>query len=497
MGFFDRFKTKGKDSIPVPPESLVEKDITKNKGATLPPGRVSVPNDSTSLISALNGQYNFVDADFNRDYIPLIRKIYKANPDMSIALQDTFKLANAGHSYDFPYNSDEEAIAMEEHLSEVTKKWSNYTGGMDGLVNKMIVQSLISGAISIEGVPSNKLDGVSTILFIKPEEIFFKREANGVYQPYQLNKTFGSKKDNYIKLNTATYKYIATYSDVDEPNGVPPYLAALNPLVTQDDMQKNFKEIMALVGMLGFLEVKVEKPNQKANEGDSKYQSRLDSFLLETKRSVKEGMKDGVVVGYNEDHEFKMNSTPKDAGNVDKLWGLNQQSVANGLGTTGPLIGVNASTSEGGTGILLSKLISQLKNIQTLVSHALVFLYELELRMAGFNCKGVNVTFHSTTISDEVKIQQGMEYKIRNLKALYIQGIISQSGFAREMGYRKPYLDEPLEIVDEDSPDSGSSSTPKGKENRKEDKKRSARGERDKVKTNPKRADQDPKPRGN
>ena len=487
------FKGIKKEELVVDTDNHQDLPQTSNN-KNIPPGRVSVPNDSGSLLKSLATQYNFVDTDFNREFIPLIRKIYKVNPDMSIALQDTFKLANTGHNYEFPYNTDVEAKKMEEHLSKVSKQWSNYTAGIDGLVNKMIVQCLIGGAVSIEAVPNNNLNGLATILFIKPEEIYFKRENNGVYHPYQINKSYlnNQVKSDYVKLNLSTFKYISTFSDVDEPNGVPPFMAALDALLTQSNMKVNFKEIMALVGMLGFLEVKVAKPTKKPTESEPSYQARLDRFLLETKTSVKSGMSDGVVVGYEEDHEFKMNSTAKDAGNVDKLWALNQQSVANGLSTTGPLIGVNATTSEGGTGILLSKLISQLKNIQVLVNHVLSFIYELELRLAGFNCKGVVVSFRSTTISDEVKLQQGLEYKIRNLQSLYKQGIISQTMFAREMGYRTAHLEEPIpEPIEVDGTD------PKAKEVRKDDKNRSARGERDKKKVVPKRADQDSRPRGN
>lgn len=72
-------------------------------------------------------------------------------------------------------------------------------------------------------------------------------------------------------------------------------------------------------------------------------------------------MKDGIVTGYIDDHEFKLNSTTKELGNIEKPWNMNQQSVANGLGVNGNLIGVSSTTGEGATGIMLSKLISQLK----------------------------------------------------------------------------------------------------------------------------------------
>lgn len=42
---------------------------------------------------------------------------------------------------------------MRKHLHDVSKTWSNYTAGIFGLVNKMFVQMLVSGAMSMEAVP--------------------------------------------------------------------------------------------------------------------------------------------------------------------------------------------------------------------------------------------------------------------------------------------------------------------------------------------------------
>lgn len=74
---------------------------------------------------------------------------------------------------------------MSSHLKQASKRWTNYTAGIDGLVNKFMVQCLIGGAISIEAVPDNKLNGISTIVFVNPESIIFRRMGNGVYHPYQ------------------------------------------------------------------------------------------------------------------------------------------------------------------------------------------------------------------------------------------------------------------------------------------------------------------------
>lgn len=371
-----------------PPEPY--KEGKKSKPSTISPGRVSVDEDE-SLISSLKGITAMVDPSFRVEVIPLIRDLYKVNPDMGIALQDMFKLTNTGHTVTFPNNTDEEADKMRKHLAEKTKKWSRYTAGIDGLVNKMIVQCLVGGAISVEGVPDEKLEGLDTILFLRPENIVFKRENNGVYSPYQKNKNYFIKHQDYIKLNPETYVYAAMYNDTDEPYGIPPFMAALDSLKGQHDMKVNFKHIMEVCGMVGFLEAKMAKPDQSGSESIKQYEARLERNLRDLKRNLREGMKDGIVTGYIDDHEFKLNSTTKELGNIKEPWNMNQQSVANGLGVNGNLIGVSSTTGEGATGIMLSKLISQLKNLQMLVTYVLDFLYSLELRLAGFNNKGIKI----------------------------------------------------------------------------------------------------------
>lgn len=406
-----------------------------------------------------------------------------------------FKLANTGHTISFPKDTPENSERMLNHLQEVSKKWSRYTAGVDGLVNKFIVQCLISGAISIEAIPNENLDGLSTIVFLNPENIIFRRLNNGVYQPYQINQNMITNgKPQYIKLNTETYLYVSMYNDIDEPYGVPPFIAALDSLKGQHDMRLNFKHIMELMGMVGFLEAKMEKPARKPSESETEYSARLSGLLRKLKTNLMGGLSDGVVTGFKEDHEFKLNSTTQSLQNIEQPWRMNQQSVANGLGVNSSLIGVQTNNTEGGAGISLSKMISQLRNIQMLVKYVLEFIYSLELRLAGFNNKGVKVTFGTSTISDELKVQQGLEYKIRNLSALYDRGIISQEQFAWEMGYDKPDMLEPR--VNKEGSDTISTPEENAKKQKREaDKDTSDRRVRDKKNPNPKRGDQDTRTR--
>lgn len=491
MNFFNIFKKK----LPMDLSQNKSKDDSKSI-ASISPGRVSAPEEDGDFVTVLQNMTKMVTPSFRREVIPLIRQLYKVNPDMGIALQDMFKLANTGHMVTFPNNTDEEAEKMRDHLREVTKTWSRYTAGMNGLVNKMMVQLMVGGAISVEAVPSEDLSSISTILFLKPENIWFHQENNGVYSPYQKSpQAVLNNGKEFIKLNPETYIYAGVYNDTDEPYGIPPFMTALDSLKGQQDMRINFKHIMEMMGMVGFLEAKIQKPMQKGNESLISYENRLNNILRQLKINLKDSLKDGIVTGFIDDSEFELNSTTKDLANIEKPWNMNQQSIANGLGVNGSIIGVNSSNTESGSGVVLSKLISQLRNIQDLTGHVLNFIYSLELRLAGFNNKGITITWGTSTISDEVKVQQAKQYKIQNLDLLYKAGIISQYQYAWEMGYDAPDQDEPrLSLEDQNGVNNDPQEATKKKQ-RQSDKNQSARRSRDKNNPSPKRGDQNPKSR--
>ena len=457
----------------------------RNDVTTPPPGRVSKPDDSTfGNFTSLNSTRKFVNPNYKVEIIPLLRDLYKVNPDIGITLQDMFKLANCGHEINFLYNTTEEASRMRKHLKDKSLEWGKYTYGIDGIITKWIVQAMIAGAISTEAAISDDMKTIENILFIKPESIVFERDSKGGYHPYQ--KSVGYLDP--IKLNENTYFYCSLFSDLDEPYGVPPFMPSLDPLDGQYVMKENFKNIMETAGLVGFLEATVAKPAQKGSESDAAYKQRLENYLLETKYRLRDGVRDGLVVGFMDDHEFKLNATNKGVGDINVPWAMNQQSVANGLGVSSNIIGVTSANTEGGAGIMLSKLISQLRIIQIMVAHILTKIYTLELRLAGFNNKGISIDFHASTVADELKVQQGLEIKARVAVALYNQGIYSQQDVAILFGKEKPDSPEPRIPVGDVLGDAAK------KQQRKKDQDTSERTGRDKKKINPKRKDQKTKP---
>jgi len=309
------------------------------------------------------------------------------------------------------------------------------------------------------------------------------------YDFYQhLRTTMGTnaKDVNVKKLNPRTYKYIALNGDTESPYGLPPFLAALEPIVEQQKMKKNISFILDQLGLLGFFETLLEKPAMTENESDTQYMARLVKLLDDTKTNLSTGMKEGVMVGFKHDHEFQFHSTTQNLAGVSELYNQNEVQIANGAKTPPAFLGVSTSKSETQINIVFTKMLSQLRNLQDMLSNMLEFGYGLELMLAGYDYKQLTIKFKSSTLTDELKKQQSDEIKIRNLSKLYFDGVISMDTYADEMGYEEPDQSEPRVNPNAPTGDPSGSDDKKKKEEREKDKDKSDKKGRSKKKDQPK-----------
>lgn len=454
-------------------------------------GRSSMPPRSVNPAISLKNTFTYVKPNFNFEAIKLIRALRTHNPDVGLVINDMKELTNTGHRVKFSSDTPPKlADEMRNHLNEVTKKWADGVSGIDGIINKLVSQAWIGGAISGEFVPNIRMTGIKTLALVNPEEIriqYSKRKARYVfYQQTSSNIMVGTEVK---KLNANQYRYFALNGDEEIPYGIPPFISALEALETQKDMKSNISYVVSQLGIMGFLEFLMQKPDQRPGESDEGYETRLKSLLTDLRTNISKGFKDGLVVGYQEDHQATFHSTSKNVNGLSDIFNLNEVQVANGLKASPSFIGVKQGGTETAISIVFTKLLSQLNNVQINIASFLEFGYKLELRLAGYNTKyseTAKIEFKPSTITDDLKIQQAGEIKRRNLKCDYDQGLISQEEFAEELGYQKPDKPEPRV-----SRDGNEGSKPYDKEKREKSKDDSDRRSRDKDKSQPKRRDND------
>lgn len=399
-------------------------------------------------------QYIDVTPSYIREMIPIIRQLMMKNEDVGQAIHNIVTLGNTGHQIHFDRKrTPAEVDAMRNHIKNRYEDWSSGQAGMDGVVNRLIAQGLICGALSAEWVPNQNLSGIENIILVNPEEIEFQLNKRLTkYDAFQRIKNVLNRKKtvdiDLVPLNKNTYKYFALNGDGELPYGFPPYMSVLPRIVDQKKMDKNITFILDQMGLTGFLEALMLKPEPIGDEdsGDSptRYEKKLDNLLATAKKRILSGFKDGVVVGFKEDHEFNFHSPSKSYEDAVALYQNNELMVASALKQDASLWGRAYSSSETQITIVFLKMLSELKNIHNILSKMLEFGYSLELRLAGFEFESLEVRFNKSTINDDLKYQQAEEIKLRNVKDKLILGIISQDTAADELGYEVPFAAQPM-----------------------------------------------------
>lgn len=489
MGFLDKFNPfKKRDQLKEPAKELTP-PINKKEKVSIPGSRVSLPpKEAQTDYEFVKDELKMIRPNFAFEVIPYIRYLIMANADFSQALNNIVTLGNTGFDLEFdPSVSPEQQQKMNAHLEKKWEQWGINLGGQHGLINRMFSQAMIGGAISNEWVPEFDLSGIQRIVFVNPEEIRFSHERKrNFYQPFQkVVMQFQDRKDlvqgQYIKLNPYTYRYTPINGDSEIPYGFPPYLAALAPLKTQRTMVDNINFIVEQMGIIGFLEALLDKPQRESNENEHDYGVRLDSLLDQAKARVQKGFRDGVTVGYKGDVEYNFNSATKNVGGVSELFQENELQVFSGLNSDGSLHGRGYSSSETQITIIFTKMLSELGNVQNAVIQNIKYGLALELRMAGFTFDSLKVKSKPSTLLDELKYQQGREYKLKNITTEYVMGWISQETAAKEAGHEKSDQKQPRVPLDSLANNKGGSD-PK---DRQDQKNKSAKKTRDKKSPNP------------
>lgn len=437
-------------------------EITRAKNATktievqgerkvITPGPSSRRDTPVDILPMLKSTLRELKPGFEFEVIPLIRKLEKINPDMTQAFNDLVTLANTGHKIKFDADVPADKVdEMRQFLKDSARKWVPGVVGADPLVSKIFRQIIIAGANAVEFVPNMQLDNLEEVRFLYPERIRWvvEKRTNKLhpYQEIKNNIFYDRTKRTHKRLNTDQFIYAALNGDTEIPYGTPPYLASLRALATQGRMIDNIDYVVATYGIMGWLNASMDKPDQMEGESDEAYRQRMTDLLGQFKDRSEAGFRDGINVGFKDEHEYEFNATAKNAQGISDIFDINEQQVASALRYDQAFMG--RSSTETMVTILFTKMLSQLANIQNIVKEVLEFGYKLALRLRGYKFDTLEVEFNKSTITDTLKYQQAREILIRNLRTLYADGIIGQEQYADELGYPEPDQKEPRVPID-------------------------------------------------
>lgn len=361
------------------------------------------------------------------EFIEIIEKLVITNPDMSQTIKQSIMLGNTGHDVTFENLSKTQSKKAKAEIDEWAARSFSRGGGLDGFVNDLFRQILITGAVSIEWVPSLKLEGIEKAVLVPVKEIRFKKVGNDFI-------TYQYKNGNEIKLNPNQYQYIPLQKEEDSPYGIPPFISSLNAIITQIDGFANIKHYLKKIGLLGLLSVRKEPPPRDYNQSENEWTTYLRTKLQEAAEGFKNNFMSGVAIHYS-DTEIQHTDINANSQGAAEIWQLIEEQVASGLNIPPSLLGRTYSTTETYAGVVYESFIANLKNVRRLIKRVLERGYWLHLTMKGYPITKVKVSFNKNESINSLNDAQAETLKVQSVIQKVQAGIIDLDTAARELGY--------------------------------------------------------------
>ena len=412
-------------------------------------GRSSVP-ETVSLYGSIISEFSMIMPDFEIEMLKVIEYLAIYNGDVSYAVENMVDLGNTPYTVSFNEDMDEaQEKLMFKELDMINKTW--YSGGVNSLINDLLTQIAINGAISAEAVPQLDLKGIKEVVLVAPRMIRFKWDKDlETYMPYQkLQAALGTAditNMNLHPLNPVTYKYYALKRISERPYGIPPLLSALDSIDMEKDMLRNMRSVIKKLGLFGFLSVLVKAPlkNVEMGETDAAYQARCLTYLKNILPGIQDGFNSGIVLGFEGVHKFEMQGESANAKGAKEIIELITTMKMAGLKQDPLMLGRNFNVAETMARVILAKLTTHVKNYQTLVASFLEDVFKMHLLMKGYKIDTLTVAFEPAALSDKSKDQVGRTAEIANAITLRNEGITDQQQTANALGFDEPAEDAPL-----------------------------------------------------
>lgn len=303
---------------------------------------VTAPTVSSKIDRTLQS-YAKLGAQMPFEVLGYIQIIARYNPDFSQAVENLKTLANSGHELFVKGNTELAERRAKSYLEEQARKINPAHGGIDGLIDKLLWQAAVFGAMCGEWVLNEDMTEVVDFADINPKSIRFFWDNDDVYQgwaPYQEVKPEQAKEaenagqkvrqKRFVRLNPLTFHYYAFDPDPNSPYGVPPFLAALRNIGIQDDMVTNMSQIVKKMGLLGIVDMSIKALQKKRGEDDAAFIARATAYLESYAAAAEEMVTDGGLVHFD-DAEVKTTSITGNGAGATNIFKQNEEQIFSGL----------------------------------------------------------------------------------------------------------------------------------------------------------------------
>lgn len=375
------------------------------------------------------------------DYIEMVA-VY--NPDYSQAIDNIITLSNPNWNV-FVTGAKRSATQIKSRIEEKSLSVQRSFGGLNGLIDKLLKQAATYGAMCGEWLVSEDLTDVLDFADINPKLIRFFWEDDhwapyqkvSFFQMQEANKTGQvTRQGNFVKLNEVTFHYYAFNAFPGSPYGVPPFLAALPHISTQQDMLFNMAQVVKKVGMLGVVDIVVEQLNMMPGETPEGFRSRAVAYLEEYATAMEQMMSQGGIAHFD-DATVNAKSISGNAAGASAIFKQNEELLFSGLKSMPSVQGRSYSTTETYAGVAYDIIIRNTGRYQSAVKAMMESGFWLMSALWGENPKTIQLNFKPNKTLHRLEEAKAENMEILNNAMLWVLGMLDQQGVAHRMGFNE------------------------------------------------------------
>lgn len=421
-------------------------------------GDAGSPTSASGQIQALFGQYKELAYQLPWEVLDYVELLSTYNPDYSQAVENIKMLANSGHELIVDAPSDLRKRKVKTLLETKSRTIQEPHGGVDGIIDKLLDQAATFGAMCGEWVLSEDLSEVVDFVDLNPKVIrFFWDEPEQRYVPYQkvsskqaedARKTGQATKGNHVKLNEVTFRYYAFDAAPGSPYGTPPFLAALSNIAIQRDMVHNMAQIVKKIGLLGVIDLTIERLRPNPGESDAAYEARAGEYLDAYAQVAEDMVRDGGLVHFDDvaANTWQIGGNAAGATNIHKA---NEEMIFSGLKSMPSVQGRSYSTTETYAGVAYDIIIRNTRKYQRAAKRMIESGYWLMCQLEGEMPDKISLIFNENRSLNRQQEASAERIEIANAFMLWLMGILDQVGVAQRLGYSEPKtpMEEPPESL--------------------------------------------------
>lgn len=371
----------------------------------------------------------------NRDVMETLKTIRDLNPDASMAIWNFLRLANSGHELEALTPNGRPEKSSTDLLNSIAPRVGRlYGGGMDQLINVLLLTAFTQGAVALEVELNESLNDVVDFHAVDPSTLdFLRNKETGEVDLVQVQWD-----GEYKVLNRETVFYFPIDPDIADPHGRSPILPILQIIFFQIQVMKDLQKVIHHQGYDRFDISVVEEaiiqnlPDHIKNGSPEDVQKYVTSYITDVQKQM-ESLQPDDDFYHTSSIEIKTVSGARNGTmNAQAVIDIINQQVVTGLKQLPILLGRNEGTTETHGTVQWQIYVSGIESIQRAIKRLLEKAYDVALQVYGRQ-RRAKLTFNELRIVDRSTEAQAEKTETETKILQVNQGWIDNDEAAMEM----------------------------------------------------------------